>query len=126
MAEIIDQIVKISIQDAISSVTTVDVNTMAIVGRNGTFATRVVDVTPALKSGASGAEGSKKITLNIGDEKFEITTSAADTVADVVDDLVSAVNDATTGSMIFTASDNTTKLTLSAMAAGEGGGDIWV
>ena len=32
MAEIIDQIVKISIQDAISSVTTVDVNTLAIVG----------------------------------------------------------------------------------------------
>lgn len=35
MAEIIDQIVKISIQDAISSVTTVDVNTVAIVGRVG-------------------------------------------------------------------------------------------
>lgn len=32
MAEIIDQIVKISIQDAISSVTTVDVNTVALVG----------------------------------------------------------------------------------------------
>jgi hypothetical protein len=35
MAEIIDQIVKISIQDAVSSVTTVDVNTVAIVGRVG-------------------------------------------------------------------------------------------
>lgn len=35
MAEIIDQIVKISIQDAISGVTTVDVNTVAIVGRVG-------------------------------------------------------------------------------------------
>lgn len=33
MAEIIDQIVKISIQDAISSVTTVDVNTVALVGK---------------------------------------------------------------------------------------------
>lgn len=32
MAEIIDQIVKISIQDAVSSVTTVDVNTVALVG----------------------------------------------------------------------------------------------
>ena len=32
MADIIDQIVKISIQDAISSVTTVDVNTVALVG----------------------------------------------------------------------------------------------
>lgn len=126
MADIIDQIVKISIQDAISGVTTVDVNTMAIVGRNGTFATRVVDVTPALKSGTSGAEGSKKITLNIGDEKFEITTSAADTVADVIDDLVLAVNDATTGSLIFTASDNTTKLTLTAKAAGYVGAEISV
>lgn len=35
MAEIIDQIVKISIQEAISSVTTVDVNTVALVGRVG-------------------------------------------------------------------------------------------
>lgn len=35
MAQIIDQIVKISIQDAISSVTTVDVNTMALVGKAG-------------------------------------------------------------------------------------------
>ena len=126
MAEIIDQIVKISIQDAISSVTTVDVNTVAIVGRNGTFATRIVDVTPALKSGASGAEGSKKITLNIGDEKFEITSSASDTVADVIDDLVSAVNDETTGSLIFTASDNTTKLTLTAKATGYVGAEISV
>lgn len=33
MAQIIDQIVKISIQDAISSVTTVDVNTVALVGK---------------------------------------------------------------------------------------------
>lgn len=34
MPQIIDQIVKISIQDAISSVTTTDVNTMAIVGKS--------------------------------------------------------------------------------------------
>lgn len=126
MAEIIDQIVKISIQDAISSVTTVDVNTVAIVGRNGTFATRVVDVTPALKSGSSGAEGSKKITLNIGDETFEITTTASDAVADVIDDLVEAVNDATDGSKIFTASDGTTKLTLTAKATGYNGAEISV
>lgn len=33
MAEIIDQIVRISIQDALSSVTTVDVNTVALVGK---------------------------------------------------------------------------------------------
>ena len=60
MAEIIDQIVKVSIQDAISSVTTVDVNTVAIVGRVSDTA-RVVEITPALASGQSGAEGSKKI-----------------------------------------------------------------
>ena len=51
MAEIIDQIVKISIQEAISSVTTVDVNTVALVGRNGTFATRAVDVPPCTRYG---------------------------------------------------------------------------
>lgn len=126
MAEIIDQIVKISIQDAISSVTTVDVNTVAIVGRNGTFATRVVDVTPALKSGTSGAEGSKKITLNIGNESFEITTTASDAVADVIDDLVTSVNDPTGGSKIFTATDGTTKLTLTAKAVGYNGAEITV
>ena len=35
MAQIIDQIVNISIQDAISGVTTTDVNTMALVGKAG-------------------------------------------------------------------------------------------
>lgn len=44
MAEIIDQIVKISIQDAISGVTTVDVNTVAIVGRVGATVSASNDV----------------------------------------------------------------------------------
>lgn len=126
MAEIIDQIVKISIQEAISSVTTVDVNTVALVGRNGTFATRVVDVTPSLKSGATGAQGSKKVTLKIADETFEITTTASDAVADVIDDLVAAVNNGTTGSKIFTASDGTSKLTLTAKATGFNDAEISV
>ena len=47
MPEIIDQIVKISIQDAISSVTTVDVNTVAIVGRVGATTTGEGAFTPS-------------------------------------------------------------------------------
>lgn len=47
MAQIIDQIVKVSIQDAISSVTTVDVNKMALVGTSnveGAVATKILSV----------------------------------------------------------------------------------
>lgn len=47
MAEIIDQIVKISIQDAISSVETVDVNTVAIVGKVGATTTTPTAFTPS-------------------------------------------------------------------------------
>ena len=47
MAEIIDQIVKISIQDAISSVTTVDVNTVAIIGKVGATTTTPTAFTPS-------------------------------------------------------------------------------
>lgn len=118
MAEIIDQIVKISITDAISSVTTVDVNTVAIVGRIGVAAARTLEITPELAPDKTGAEGSKKVSVSIGSETFEITTTASDAVSDVIDDLVAAINDQTTGSALFTATDGTTKMTLIAKQVG--------
>lgn len=68
MAEIIDSIVNISINDAISSVTTTDVNTMAIVGAAG-------------KSGAVAGEYSTlkaiKEAFNEGDTDCELVKMAA-------------------------------------------------
>lgn len=59
MAEIIDQIVKISIQDAISSVTTVDVNTVALVGKAGSGITDVAEVSSVAGAKAAFGEDSE-------------------------------------------------------------------
>ena len=85
---------------------------------------RVVEITPTIKQGETGAVGSKKVTVHIGTETFEITTTASDGVADVVDDLVAAINDASTGSALFVAADGTTKLTLTAKEYGSAANSI--
>lgn len=75
---------------------------------------RVVEVTPALKSGETGAAGSKTVTVTIGAKTFSATTTSAETIASIIDDLVAAINNASTGSESFVAVDGTTKITLTA------------
>ena len=118
MAQIIDQIVKISIQDAISSVTTVDVNTVALVGRIGEGVARSLEVTPALAGDATGAEGGGSVSVTIGEDTFSVNTTENETVAAIVAALVSAINAAGTGSDTYTATNGSSKVTLAANAAG--------
>lgn len=76
---------------------------------------RVVEITPTIASAAAGG----KVSVTIGDKTFEATsTDATSTVASIIDDLVSAINNASTGSPLFGATDGTTKLTLTAKTAG--------
>lgn len=76
---------------------------------------RVVEITPTIAAAAAGG----KVSVTIGDKTFEATSTAAtSTVATIIDDLVSAINNATTGSPLFGATDGTTKLTLTAKTAG--------
>ena len=76
---------------------------------------RVVELTPTIAAAAAGG----KVSVTIGDKTFEATSTAAtSTVATIIDDLVSAINNATTGSPLFGATDGTTKLTLTAKTAG--------
>lgn len=76
---------------------------------------RVVEITPTIASAAAGG----KVSVTIGDKTFEATSTAAtSTVATIIDDLVSAINNASTGSPLFGATDGTTKLTLTAKTAG--------
>lgn len=76
---------------------------------------RVVEITPAIASAAAGG----KVKVTIGEKTFEATSTAStSTVASIIDDLVSAINNDSTGSDLFEATDGTTKLTLTAKTAG--------
>lgn len=87
---------------------------------------RVVEVTPALKSGETGAVGSKTVTVTIGAKTFSATTTSAETIASIIDDLVAAINNASTGSESFVAVDGTTKITLTAKDYGSSYNDIMI
>lgn len=68
---------------------------------------------------ASSAVGSKKVSVTVGGKKVEITTTATDAAADVVGDLVTAINADTTGAgAIVTASGSSSPLVLTFKTAG--------
>lgn len=69
---------------------------------------------------ASSAVGSKKVSVTIGGKKVEITTTASDAAADVVGDLVAAINSDSTGAgAIVTASGSSSPLVLTFKTAGK-------
>ena len=76
---------------------------------------------------ATSAEGSKKVSVTIGGKKVEITTTALDAAADVVGDLVTAINADTTGAgAIVTASGSSSPLVLTFKTAGAAANGIAV
>lgn len=82
---------------------------------------RKVDVSVAV--GAT-PEGSKKVTVSIGNDDFEVSTTSGSTVSSIVTALVSAINDASTGSDTFTASAASNGLSLAAKVAGVDANDV--
>lgn len=96
MAQIIDQIVKISIQDSVSGVTTTDVNTVAIVGRAASGNNHAAGrYSTAKKVGEDFGTGSELYAMAV---KFFAQDSQPDSVVVVpaasVSDALSAVKDA--------------------------------
>lgn len=76
---------------------------------------------------ASSAVGSKKVSVTIGGKKVEITTTASDAAADVVGDLVTAINSDSTGAgAIVTASGSASPLVLTFKDAGAAANGIVV
>ena len=68
---------------------------------------------------ATSAVGSKKVSVTVGGKKVEITTTASDAAADVIGDLVTAINADTTGAgAIVTASGSSSPLVLTFKTAG--------
>lgn len=68
---------------------------------------------------ASSAVGSRKVSVTVGGKKVEITTTASDAAADVVGDLVTAINaDSTGAGAIVTASGSSSPLVLTFKTAG--------
>ena len=74
---------------------------------------------------ATSAAGAKKVSVTVGGKKVEITTTASDAAADVVGDLVAAINADTEGAgAIVTASGSASPLVLTFKTAGADANDI--
>ena len=74
---------------------------------------------------ARSAAGSKKVSVTVGGKKVEITTTASDAAADVVGDLVAAINADTEGAgAIVTASGSASTLVLTFKTAGAAANEI--
>ncbi len=84
--------------------------TKVIVGRRASAPTLTIRLTP-VKTTAGFI-----YTFEIGGEEFSVTVQSGDVVADICDDLVTAIN---ASSQAFTATDNTTHVTVTADNAGD-------